>query len=133
MADDWRLEAVCRGMDPAVFFPLPVGVRAERHDDRYAPALAVCARCPVQAECAAAGAEESEGVWGRTVPRDRRAEIITLSVQETCKVGHPMTGENTRWVTETRRDGRMLRRWRCRACQNEANHQYRLRKAAAGA
>lgn len=47
--NDWRHRAACRNLDPEIFFPVaeagPVLARQE------ARALAVCARCPVRAEC----------------------------------------------------------------------------------
>ena len=57
--------ASCRGMDPDLFFPSSSGeVKA---------AKAVCAACPVRAECleyALANAERL-GVWGGTSERER--------------------------------------------------------------
>jgi hypothetical protein len=46
---DWRTFAVCRDLDPEIFFP--VGDPGDPFDPRNAPALAACARCPVRAEC----------------------------------------------------------------------------------
>jgi WhiB family redox-sensing transcriptional regulator len=39
----WRSDAACRGHDVAMFFP-------ERNAPTE-PALAICATCPVRAEC----------------------------------------------------------------------------------
>lgn len=65
---EWHKQAACRGMDPAVFFPersAPELVRA---------ALRVCANCPVKSECADAGQEHNQGVWGGTSPAMRRRQ-----------------------------------------------------------
>ena len=59
----WAAEAACRDMGPAVFF-------VERNSD----AKAVCAGCPVQAECLAYALTHNErhGVWGGTSERQRQ-------------------------------------------------------------
>ncbi len=62
----WTARAACRGMDPDTFFP-----------GRGAPtreAKAVCARCPVKADCLKAALEERErfGIWGGFSERERR-------------------------------------------------------------
>jgi WhiB family redox-sensing transcriptional regulator len=64
MRPDWVADAACRGMDPALFFP-------ERGESAKVP-KAVCAGCPVQAECRDYGAGEREGVWGGLTAHDRR-------------------------------------------------------------
>ena len=52
--------AACRTADPALFFPEPGDTGAE------AQALAVCAGCPVRAQCYARAVENGErwGIWG---------------------------------------------------------------------
>jgi WhiB family redox-sensing transcriptional regulator len=70
---DWQDEAACRGMDPTVFvtitaFPKYTPISDIR--DFHATALVVCARCPVEASCLAAGLRE-KGVWGGTVEQER--------------------------------------------------------------
>lgn len=44
-SSDWREQAACRGMGPAMFFPTSADVGA------IAQAKAVCAGCPVKAAC----------------------------------------------------------------------------------
>lgn len=61
----WHLRAACRGKGTALWFP-ERGIPAK-------PAKAICYICPVQAECAAAGAGELHGIWGGTSGLDRRA------------------------------------------------------------
>jgi WhiB family redox-sensing transcriptional regulator len=60
----WHARAACRGTDSAVFF----AVRGESTE----PARAVCARCPVAAQCRTAGLSENHGIWGGTSERERR-------------------------------------------------------------
>lgn len=68
MLPDWHLDAACRGMDPAIFFP-------ERGKSSR-KARATCAQCPVQAECLEAAVETNQaddfGIWGGTSERQRR-------------------------------------------------------------
>lgn len=69
---DWTEDAACRGVDPEVFFPIATdGVAG---DQEVAAAKAVCARCPVAADCLAWAlrAGEAYGVWGGTTPGERR-------------------------------------------------------------
>lgn len=64
---EWRLEAACRGMDTALFYP----ECHERHPDEVKEA---CARCTVAAECLAFALENGEvyGMWGGLPVRQRR-------------------------------------------------------------
>ena len=64
----WHAQAACRGMDRAIFFP----ERGARNSGQEAKA--VCAACPVTAECGEAGARESSGIWGGMSARQRRDE-----------------------------------------------------------
>lgn len=67
---DWYRRAACRGMDPEMFFP--------NRGSRAAEARAVCATCPVRAECLEAGRLEHYGVWGGTTFKERQAAGIGL-------------------------------------------------------
>lgn len=62
---DWRAEALCAQVDPELFFP-------EQGFPSY-HARAVCARCPVAAECLdwAISHHERYGIWGGTTARER--------------------------------------------------------------
>ena len=62
----WHGCAACRGMDPAIFFP----ARGERNSCQAAKA--VCATCPVTAECGEAGSREVFGIWGGKSAHQRR-------------------------------------------------------------
>lgn len=62
----WVSRGACRGAPTDLFFPEEPG-EAE-------PALQVCRRCPVRAECAdyALGIPGLEGIWGGLTETDRR-------------------------------------------------------------
>lgn len=63
---DWRVDAACADLPVEMFYPS----RGEDHR----PAKAVCARCPVRAECLrfALVNRENHGVWGGLSERERR-------------------------------------------------------------
>lgn len=64
---DFGGREACKGVDPELFFP------ASASRDAAAPALRVCASCPVWRSCRAyAVAEDLDGVWGGTTDADRR-------------------------------------------------------------
>jgi WhiB family redox-sensing transcriptional regulator len=68
---DWRDKALCREVDPDLFFPLGDGPLTRR---QIAEAKAVCAGCPVIAECLAfALTQLPEGIAGGTTPVERVA------------------------------------------------------------
>ncbi|GAA4553220.1 WhiB family transcriptional regulator [Amycolatopsis samaneae] len=72
MTADWQEEAACRNEDPELFFPISEvgpGARQTRH------AQAVCARCPVRAECLSHALRNGldHGVFGGTTAAERRA------------------------------------------------------------
>ena len=64
-------DALCVGMDPEFFFPLPGGALG------IAAAKAVCAECPVRAECLAFalgfGDNEPGAVYGGLTGEERDA------------------------------------------------------------
>ncbi|REE97003.1 WhiB family transcriptional regulator [Thermomonospora umbrina] len=70
--DHWTDHSICRGADPDLFYPInyarPVMAR------QVEAAKAICAHCPVQADCLdwALRAGEPEGIWGGTTPEERR-------------------------------------------------------------
>lgn len=63
--DDWRGEALCREVDPDLFFP-------EKGGD-IRPAKKVCGMCSVTAECLAEILQQpdADGIWGGTSRNDR--------------------------------------------------------------
>jgi WhiB family redox-sensing transcriptional regulator len=112
---EWHQAAACRGVGTDVFFP-------ERGESVVA-AWAYCDRCPVRAECAAAGLTEHHGIWGgRSEPRRRRlrrAAGITAPPPDECPHGHPFNEANTRITPEGYR--------RCRECHRLAALEYKER------
>ena len=64
----WMASAACRGMDVNLFFP-EVG-----RTTVSATAKAVCAACPVAAECLAYAVNlgEHHGIWGGVAEKQRR-------------------------------------------------------------
>lgn len=67
----YRARAACRDADPELFFPTD-----ERPgSDGVLAAKAVCARCPVWAECLAESLDRRDrhGVFGGLAPDERRA------------------------------------------------------------
>lgn len=61
----WADSAACKGEDPNLFHP--------DRGESTAPAKAVCAECPVKADCLAhALKHEQLGIWGGTSERQRR-------------------------------------------------------------
>ncbi len=66
--EQWRVRAACQGLDPSIFYP------SDDDELEADAAKAVCAVCPVQAECLehALGSKEREGVWGGATERERR-------------------------------------------------------------
>jgi WhiB family redox-sensing transcriptional regulator len=65
----WVASAACRGLNPDLFF-------VERGDTTgYREAKAICATCPVRADClgyAMASPREAFGIWGGTSEKQRR-------------------------------------------------------------
>jgi WhiB family redox-sensing transcriptional regulator len=92
----WQLRAACRGASPAVFFH-PDQERGQARRNRDAEAKAVCARCPVIAQCRrhAIIAEEPYGVWGGQDETERRLVIArrrrtgATASQRRCEASQP--------------------------------------------
>lgn len=68
----WRHESACRWIDPDLFWPVGESAPARKQAE---DAKAVCAGCPVRAQCLewALEAEQDFGVWGGMTERERRA------------------------------------------------------------
>ena len=69
---EWQLHGRCRGLDSELFFH-PDGDRGPTRSARERAAQAICADCPVIAECArqALASREPYGVWGGLTESDR--------------------------------------------------------------
>jgi WhiB family redox-sensing transcriptional regulator len=61
----WRESALCRQVDPELFFP--------EKGEPAAPAKKVCARCEVRTDCLTEALERCEryGIWGGLSTRER--------------------------------------------------------------
>ncbi|MEU9079272.1 WhiB family transcriptional regulator [Kitasatospora sp. NPDC004745] len=71
---NWQLDGACRAADSSIFFH-PANERGVAATARERAAKAVCARCPVRAECRrhALATRERYGVWGGLTEDERRA------------------------------------------------------------
>jgi len=68
---DWAEDAACQFEDPELFFPVSeIGPGARQ----VALAKAVCARCPVKADCLRFALDNGldHGIFGGTTPEERR-------------------------------------------------------------
>ena len=83
----WQAEAACRGMETVIFYP-ERGALATK-------AKAVCAVCPVSAECTDAGLMDNHGVWGGMAQRDRQAHRIELGVTNSHSDRTPICGTSS--------------------------------------
>lgn len=65
---DWP-DAVCRTVDPELFFPEPDGQAA------ITAAKMLCAQCPYASQCAeyAIANHFEDGIWGGLTPKERRS------------------------------------------------------------
>jgi WhiB family redox-sensing transcriptional regulator len=73
----WQLDAACRGNDRTIFYPPSFAERRDERDRREARAKAICAQCPVQAECLryALAQRDQHGIWGGRTEVERRAQL----------------------------------------------------------
>jgi WhiB family transcriptional regulator, redox-sensing transcriptional regulator len=73
---DWQLSARCRDEDPSIFFH-PDGERGHAKRRRQVKARAVCAECPVAAQCLqhALTFQEQFGTWGG-LSEDERVKLL---------------------------------------------------------
>lgn len=82
--DNWPDLAACKGKPTAIFFPMGAGAQsdlARRDFDIYATARAICAGCPVLAECrkyalsVVASGQQLDGCWAGLDERERRSLV----------------------------------------------------------
>ena len=77
----WRERAACRDVDPETFFP--TAESGPERDRQVATAKAVCARCPVRAECLGeALARIPYGVAGGLTEHERRTLRRSTTVSQ---------------------------------------------------
>ncbi|RMH81548.1 MAG: WhiB family transcriptional regulator [Actinomyces sp.] len=77
MSDEtrWWHRAACRGVDPDIRRHFHTTAEGEGDPGWYAPAYAVCGRCPVADECLEDGLSERWHVWGGLAVGQRRRVI----------------------------------------------------------
>jgi WhiB family transcriptional regulator, redox-sensing transcriptional regulator len=70
----WQHRAACRGPESSLFFPPTYAERRDERDAREGRAKAICAICPVRAECLeyAVRVGEQHGIWGGLTEAERR-------------------------------------------------------------
>lgn len=113
----WVRDALCAQVDTEMWFPSKRG-----HDDDGSSetelirqARAVCGRCPVRAECLqyAVDNDEAHGIWGGTVPGERRRMKAGASTPRPCQ-RDGCTETIPGWEHESKR-------YHTRACARIAN------------
>lgn len=73
MSEDWRDDALCRQVDPELFFTAGRS-DASRNREQIRQAKSVCHLCPVASQCLAWALATSQeyGVWGGLSEEERR-------------------------------------------------------------
>ncbi len=79
---EWQYEGACRSLPTEMFFH-PDGERGPRRKAREVAAKAVCATCPVLAQCRAhaLAVQEPYGIWGG-LTEEERFEIISKAQRQ---------------------------------------------------
>lgn len=70
LSEDWKENALCRGMDVSLFFPV------HGHSKAHDKVKRICAKCPVKKECLEYAMDLSHdfqvvGLWAGTSQRER--------------------------------------------------------------
>ncbi|WP_372452676.1 WhiB family transcriptional regulator [Pseudonocardia nigra] len=83
--EDFRHRAACRDADAEVFFP--AAEQGPEHDAQVRAAKAVCARCPVRAECLTWALDaQPYGIAGGLTEYERREERARRGRGRACRV-----------------------------------------------
>lgn len=94
----WRHRAVCRNVDPDLFFP--VATAGPAYERQLGEARMVCWPCPVRAKCLewSVATRQLDGVWGGEGAPARREMILARARQqrETRKVAPTATARSER-------------------------------------
>lgn len=93
----WKSKGICAGLDPEMFHP--------RRGEGEEAAKAICAQCPVQAECLeyALANVMRVGVWGGASERERRmirrerhtARALGITIEEAREIVQAQISEAT--------------------------------------
>jgi WhiB family redox-sensing transcriptional regulator len=83
--NDWRDDAACSNSDSELFFPI-AGEATPAGRAQYNEARAVCARCPVRADCLDYSIESGldHGMFGGMTPSERRELVKAQAVRATA-------------------------------------------------
>lgn len=88
----WQARAACRNLDSSMFFH-PDGERGFRRQQREDRAKAICAGCPVRAECLehSLRVQEPYGIWGglSETERPRLRQALARSRRDARSVTAP--------------------------------------------
>ena len=79
--EDWVLSAVCRQVDPELWFPEQGGGASV--------VKKICHGCPVRQECLDYGMDERFGIWGGFSEKERR------SMPKGYRIGAPLPGRRS--------------------------------------
>lgn len=89
--DHWMHQAVCTQVDPEIFFPKSSALYYSL------PAMAVCARCPVQPQCLThaqsfdgSSQGTTHGIYGGLPPADRLLLRKKGRIRKTTRTAHDM-------------------------------------------
>jgi WhiB family redox-sensing transcriptional regulator len=79
--EPWQVRAACRGPETWLFFPPAHPERKDEREEREARAKAICARCPVRADCLdfAVRTREPYGIWGGLTELERQQLVASRS------------------------------------------------------
>lgn len=116
----WREDAVCRTVDPDLFFPDQV-IKGVTHPKVQArEAKAICAQCPVRQECLSEALLRPEpfGIWGGTTEQER----VNLRRQRSIKL--PAATREPKWLRDYQElvaaGWTQMQIWRSKGVQMEA-------------
>lgn len=111
MHDDWERDALCREVDPDLFFP--------EKGEPSTQAKRICAQCPVRRQCLDKALERGErhGIWGGESERARRAmeHRARVVAGDRTVPGEVDMGKVRRIADEGRRAGERMNRAECEA------------------
>ena len=79
----WQFDAACRGEDATLVFAPNYFEKRYEKDGREAKAKAICARCPVRADCLeySLKVRETHGIWGGLNEVERRHVLRQRALQ----------------------------------------------------
>lgn len=121
----WQASAACTPADMHIMYG-PDSETDRARAAREKEAVAICATCPVTAECLedALTRDDRNGVWGGLTPLGRYLEELAragVTLPSRCRRNHEYTPENTRWKGRSRS---------CRTCERDAETERRRRQVA---